>query len=205
MDAAAVLAFTGVAALLTITPGVDMALVARSALSGGRRAALATTWGVVVGCLAWAAASALGVAAVLAASATAYDALRLAGAGYLVWLGIGALRRSGRDPVVPAGGAAPPRRSAFRVGLLTNLANPKIAVFYGAVLPTFVPVAADVLLWSLVLAAIHGLLGLVWLSAYAYALTRARTLFDRPAVRRRVDRLTGGVLVALGLRLAAGR
>lgn len=202
MSWSAVLAWSGLAALLTITPGVDMALVARSALADGRRAALWTTGGIVSGLLVWASASAVGVAALLAASATAYDALRLAGAAYLVWLGVRSIARAGTPPP-PA--AADPRggRSAYATGLLSNLANPKIVVFYSTVLPGFVPEGESVLAWSLLLAAIHAGMGLVWLSAYAWALHRARGVLERPRVRRTLDHATGAVLVALGLRLAA--
>ena len=202
MSWSAVLAWSGLAALLTITPGVDMALVARSALAQGRRAALWTTGGIVSGLLVWAAASAVGVAALLAASATAYDALRLAGAAYLVWLGVRSIVRAGASPphvaAEPRGG-----RSAYATGLVSNLANPKIVVFYSTVLPGFVPEGSSVLAWSLLLAAIHAGMGLVWLSAYAWALHRARGVLERPRVRRTLDRATGAVLVGLGLRLAA--
>ena len=204
MTWSAVLAWCGLAALLTITPGVDMALVARSALAQGRRAALWTTGGIVSGLLVWAAASAVGVAALLAASATAYDALRLAGAAYLVWLGVRSIARAG---AAPPHAAAEPRggRSAYATGLVSNLANPKIVVFYSTVLPSFVPEGSNVLAWSLLLAAIHAGMGLVWLSTYAWALHRARAVLERPRVRRALDRATGAVLVALGLRLAAER
>jgi threonine/homoserine/homoserine lactone efflux protein len=200
MDVHALLAFTGVVALLTITPGLDMALVSRSAVADGRPAALATTWGIVTGLLVWALASALGVAAVVAASAEVYDLLRIAGAAYLVWLGVQSLRRAGHDPAAPttpSGG-----RRAFRTGLVTNLANPKIAVFYSTVLPTFIAADANVLAWSLLLAAIHATLSLGWLSAYAWLLTRARAALHRPRVRRALERGTGAVLVGLGVSLA---
>jgi len=207
MSWSAVLAWSGLAALLTITPGVDMALVARSALAQGRRAALWTTGGIVTGLLVWAAASAAGVAALLAASATAYDALRLAGAAYLVWLGVRSITRAGSPSPTAGVSLGDPRagRSAYATGLLSNLANPKIVVFYSTVLPGFVPERESVLAWSLLLAAIHAGMGLVWLSAYAWALHRARGVFERPRVRRTLDRATGAVLVALGLRLAAER
>jgi threonine/homoserine/homoserine lactone efflux protein len=206
MSWSAVLAWSGLAALLTITPGVDMALVARSALARGRRAALWTTGGIVSGLLVWAAASAVGVAALLAASATAYDALRLAGAAYLIWLGVRSIARAGTpSPAAGCTAESPGGRSAYATGLVSNLANPKIVVFYSTVLPGFVPDGADVLAWSLLLAAIHAGMGLVWLSAYAWALHRARAVLERPRVRRTLDRATGAVLIALGLRLAAER
>jgi threonine/homoserine/homoserine lactone efflux protein len=203
------LVFLGVAALLTITPGADMALVGRSVLIGGRRDAFATTLGILAGCLLWAVVSAAGLAALLAASRTAYDALRLVGAAYLVWLGIQSLLAARRGEYTASAGAADRRgqgpRSAFRQGLLTNLFNPKIAIFYSTFLPQFIGPGDPVLLLSLLLAGVHIGLGLLWLTAYAWLLDRAVTAFRSSRLRRALDALTGAVLVALGLRLAAER
>jgi threonine/homoserine/homoserine lactone efflux protein len=201
MSASALAAWTGLVALLTLTPGADMALVGRSALAAGRREALWTTAGIASGLLVWAAASAVGVAALLAASAGAYDALRLAGAAYLVALGLRSILRAGAPPPAPAGRGG----GAYATGLVSNVANPKIVVFYSTVLPGFVPEGEPVLGWSLVLAAIHAAFSVVWLSAYAWALHRARAVLERPRVRRALDRTTGAVLVGLGARLAAYR
>jgi threonine/homoserine/homoserine lactone efflux protein len=198
------LLFVGIVALLTITPGADMAMVARSVFTGGRRAAFATTLGISAGCLAWAFASALGVAAVLAASQTAYDALRLVGAVYLVWLGVQSLlaARRGEQPAVEAGGRS---SSPFRQGLLTNLFNPKIAVFYSTFLPQFIAPGDSALAVSMLLACVHIAFGIVWLSLYAWLLARAVEAFKGSRLRRALDALTGTVLVALGLRLAVER
>jgi threonine/homoserine/homoserine lactone efflux protein len=188
-----------------------MAIVARSALSGGRRDAFATTLGIAAGCFVWALASALGVAAVLAASEAAYDALRLAGAGYLVWLGVQSLLAARRGDYTRAGARGRPgpagerRGSPFRQGLLTNLFNPKIALFYSTFLPQFIGPGDPALPISLGLACVHIALGIVWLAAYAWALDRAASAFRGSRVRRALDTLTGAVLVALGLRLAAER
>ena len=196
--------FLGVIALLTITPGADMAMVSRSVFMGGRRDAFATTLGIGAGCLIWALASAAGLAAVLAASETAYDALRLVGAAYLIWLGVQSLlaaRRGYRgEPARGAGRASP---SPFRQGLLTNLFNPKIALFYTTFLPQFIGPDDPVLLLSLAMAGVHILLGIVWLSAYAWLLDRAVEAFRGSRVRRALDALTGFVLVGLGIRVAA--
>jgi threonine/homoserine/homoserine lactone efflux protein len=197
--------FLGVIALLTITPGADMAMVARSVFMGGRRAAFATTLGISAGCVVWALASAAGIAAVLAASETAYDTLRLVGAAYLVWLGIQSLlaaRRgySSRETVQSAARRGP---SPFRQGLLTNLFNPKIALFYTTFLPQFIGPGDPVMLLSLAMAGVHILLGLVWLSAYAWLLDRTLEAFRGSRVRRALDALTGAVLVGLGIRVAA--
>jgi RhtB (resistance to homoserine/threonine) family protein len=198
------LLFVGIVALLTITPGADMAMVARSVIGGGRRDAFATTLGISAGCLVWAVASALGIAAVLAASQTAYDALRLVGAAYLVWLGAQSLYAAWRG-AEPAPRTGPRRRSPFRQGLMTNLLNPKIAVFYSTFLPQFIDPGDPALLVSMLLAGVHIALGVAWLSLYAWLLDRAVTAFKGSRVRRALDALTGTVLVGLGLRLAAER
>lgn len=202
-----VLAFTGVAALLTISPGADMALVTRRALGPGplREACLAAV-GIAVGVVAWAALSAVGVAAVLAASATAYATLKVAGGLYLVLLGLLAFRdarRTLRDGVVEEGIAPAARHPAvaFREGLLTNLLNPKIAVFYTAVLPQFVAPGDPVLPVSVLLASIHAALGVTWLCGYAWVLHRSRAAFG-PRARAALQSVTGVVLVGLGGRVA---
>jgi RhtB (resistance to homoserine/threonine) family protein len=197
------LLFLGVITLLTITPGADMAMVSRSVFLGGRRAAFATTLGIAAGCMTWAIASAVGVAAVLAASETAYDALRLVGAAYLIWLGAQSLlaARSGQIDQVPAGRLA--RHSPFRQGLLTNLFNPKIALFYTTFLPQFIRPGDPVLLLSIAMATVHIVLGIIWLSAYAWLLDRAVEAFKGSRVRRALDAVTGTVLVAIGIRVAA--
>jgi threonine/homoserine/homoserine lactone efflux protein len=200
------LVFLGIVSLLTITPGADMAMVARSVFTGGRRDAFATTLGISAGCLAWACASALGVAAVLAASQTAYDALRLLGAAYLVWLGIQTLLAARRGAyVAPEISDGARRASPFRQGLLTNLFNPKIAVFYSTFLPQFIGPGDSALAVSMLLACVHIALGIAWLSLYAWLLARAVEAFKGSRLRRALDALTGTVLVALGLRLAAER
>jgi threonine/homoserine/homoserine lactone efflux protein len=197
------LVFLGVITLLTITPGADMAMVSRSVFMGGRRAAFATTLGIAAGCLIWALASAAGVAAVLAASETAYDTLRLVGAAYLVWLGVQSLlaaRRGYQGEVAVGSGGT---RSPFRQGLLTNLFNPKIALFYTTFLPQFIGPGDPVLLLSMAMAGVHIALGIVWLSAYAWLLDRAVEAFRGSRVRRALDSLTGAVLIGLGIRVAA--
>jgi RhtB (resistance to homoserine/threonine) family protein len=201
------LLFVAIAALLTITPGADMAMVSRSVLIGGRREAFATTLGILAGCLVWAIVSAAGVAAVLAASRTAYDALRLVGAAYLVWLGVQSLLSARRGEYHEEGEERPAagRAQAFRQGLLTNLFNPKIAVFYSTFLPQFIGPGDPALLLSMLLAGVHIAFGLVWLTVYAWLLDRTVTAFKGTRVRRVLDALTGTVLVALGLRLAAER
>jgi threonine/homoserine/homoserine lactone efflux protein len=200
-----VLAFAGVAALVTISPGADMALVARSALIDGRAAAFATTLGICLGLVVWAVASAVGLAALLAASATAFLVVKIAGAAYLVGLGLWTIARGlrGRTPPSPPPVAVRARRgAAFREGFISNLLNPKIAIFYTTVLPQFIAPGDPALAVSLVLVAVHVCFSLAWLSLYAYALSGAGALLRRPSVRRALDCVTGAVLAGLGARLA---
>jgi RhtB (resistance to homoserine/threonine) family protein len=195
------LAFVGVAVVLTLTPGPDMALVLRNTLRAGRPAGLRTVAGIAVGLLGWATASALGVAAVLAASATVFTALKLAGAVYLVYLGVQALRAVRRDEEPLA--EAPKRRgSPFRQGLVTNLLNPKLAVLFTTLLPQFISSDDPAVAKSVLLAAVFVSIGLSWLVTYTYIVSRvARSR----RFRRVTEAVSGVVLVALGLRLAFER
>jgi RhtB (resistance to homoserine/threonine) family protein len=199
------LAFIGVAAILTILPGADMALVTRNVLTLGRRRAMLTIFGIAAGCIIHATASALGVSAILATSATAYNVLKTIGAAYLVWMGIQSIREASR----PAVAAAPARdRSAlgpFLQGFLTNILNPKVAVFYLTFLPQFISPGEPVLRRSLFLASVHIAMGLVWLTAYAWFIDRLGAVLTRPRVKAWLERVTGGVLIALGARLARER
>jgi threonine/homoserine/homoserine lactone efflux protein len=193
-------AFLPVAALLTITPGVGTAMVVRSAARGGRRHALAFIVGNEIGVLAWAVLAAVGVAAVVAASVEVFTAIKLAGAVVLIVLGIQSLR--GR----PAH-AAPGERNghALRNGVLTSLTNPKLAVFFVALFPQFVPDGASVLPYALLMAVLVVVLDFAWYSALAYAVTRAKRAFVEGPWARRVERITGALLIGLGVRLAIER
>ena len=199
--------FAGVAALVTIAPAADFALVSRRALSDGIGPSVITAAGVCSGVLVWGALSALGVAALVAASAEAYTVLRLAGAAYLVFLGLQALvqaQRLATGPEAPKA-PAPARGTAFRQGLVNNLLNPKVGVFYAAVLPQFVSREDPVLLVSLLFAGLHAVMGMAWYTASAWALSRGRRVFERPRARAALEAVTGLVLVALGLRVAFER
>jgi threonine/homoserine/homoserine lactone efflux protein len=205
-------AFIGMAGLLTIIPGADMALVTKSTLKAGRRAAFHTTLGICTGLSIHALASALGLSAILRLSAIAFRAVQLVGAAYLVVLGAQTLRESMQaktsatlksctEGVAAAQDQAISAR-AFWQGVWTNLLNPKVALFYLTVLPQFINPTGPVLAQSLLLASIHIGMGLVWLSTYAYFLARLDRLLGRPLVKRTLERITGGLLIALGLRLA---
>ena len=195
------LAFAPVAALLTITPGAGTAMIVRSAVRGGRRRALVTTIGNSIGVLAWAGFAAVGVAAVVATSAEAFTAVKLVGAVVLVILGLQSLRgRRAADAVAAPAGGAP-----LRDGVVTSLANPKLAVFFAALFPQFVPDGASVLFSALLMAAMIVAFDLVWYSMLAYLVARARRAFVEGPWLARAERLTGAVLVGLGVRLALER
>ena len=197
-------AFIGVAALLAIIPGADMALVTRNVLAVGRRRAMLTIAGICAGCVIHATASALGLSAILATSATAFNVVKTLGAGYLIWIGIQSIRES-RHAAIAAGGADDSRRARlgpFLQGFLTNILNPKVAVFYLTFLPQFISPGEPVLRRSLVLASIHIVIGFVWLTAYAWFIERVGAVLTRPRVRMWLERVTGGLLVAIGARLA---
>ena len=197
----ALIAFAPVAALLTLTPGAATALVVRSAATGGQRRALATTVGNSVGVLAWGCFAAMGIAAVVATSAEAFTAVKLVGAVVLVVLGLQSLRGHREDPARPA----PARGAPLRDGLVTSLANPKLAVFFVALFPQFVPDGAPVLPSALLMVATIVSFDLAWYSALAYLVARARRAFVEGPWLARAERLTGAVLVGLGVRLAFER
>jgi len=199
-------AFLAVSLLVIVTPGPDTALTIRNTLLGGRRSGIFTALGVATGQAVWALATSAGVAALLVASEPVFAAVKLAGAAYLVLLGLQALR-SALSPGTPRAEVGASTRAlaparALRQGLLSNLGNPKMAVFFTSLLPQFAhgeATFASLLLLGLVFC----LLTLVWLTLYAAAVAKAGELLRRPRIRRTLEALTGAVLVALGLRLAA--
>jgi threonine/homoserine/homoserine lactone efflux protein len=195
-------AFLGVAAVVICTPGQDTALTIRNALLGGRRSGVATAFGVSLGQAVWTCAAAAGLVALLRASQPAFAVLRLVGAAYLVYLGLLAIaaalgRRRAAVQVVAGRGTTP--RVALREGLVSNLANPKMVVFFTSLLPQFGEAFTTLLAFGIA----FSLLTFVWLSAYGVAVARLGRLLRRERVRRAFDAVTGVVLTALGLRLAA--
>jgi RhtB (resistance to homoserine/threonine) family protein len=196
-------AFIGVAGLLTILPGADMALVTRSVLSRGRRGAFLTTLGICAGCVIHATASALGLSAILATSATAFNVVKALGAAYLVWIGVQSVRGVSQPAATPRSESpARDRLGPFLQGFLTNILNPKVALFYLTFLPQFISPGEPVLRRSLLLGSIHIAMGLVWLTAYAWLIDRLGAVLTRPRVKLWLEGVTGGVLIALGARLA---
>jgi threonine/homoserine/homoserine lactone efflux protein len=203
-------AFLLVSIVVIVTPGQDTALTIRNSLLGGRRAGVFTALGVSSGQAVWALASAVGVVALLVASEPLFDAVKLLGAAYLVFLGLHALRNA---LFAPKGAAeARPEGSvrglacsaALRQGFVSNLGNPKMAVFFTSLLPQFTAQGESL---SALLAAglVFCLLTFNWLTAYAIAVARAGNVLRRPRIRRLLDAVTGAVLVAFGLRLASER
>jgi threonine/homoserine/homoserine lactone efflux protein len=208
--AQALVAFSLAAGLLSITPGLDTALVLRTAtLEGPKRAALAVA-GICIGCLTWGALVALGLGALLKASLMAFTVLKWAGAAYLVWIGLGLILKP-RDRfeigATAAGGGGD--FTWMRRGLLTNLLNPKIGVFYISFLPQFLPqsVSAGVAAapFIFLLAVIHAVIGAAWLACLIAATRPIAGALKKVAVVRWLDRLTGGVFLGFGVRLALER
>jgi RhtB (resistance to homoserine/threonine) family protein len=200
-------AFIGVAAILTILPGADTALVTKNVLATGRRGALFTIVGICCGCIIHATASALGLSAILATSATAFDVVKTIGAAYLVWLGVQSMRDAGRPAVAPneTPNVRPSALGPFLQGFLTNVLNPKVAIFYLTFLPQFIGPGEPVFRRSLFLAGIHITMGFIWLAAYSWFVDRLGAVLTRPTVKAWLERVTGGLLIGLGVRLAWAR
>jgi threonine/homoserine/homoserine lactone efflux protein len=188
------LAFVGVAAIVIVTPGQDTALTIRNTLVGGRRAGVATAAGVAIGQACWTLAASAGFAALVRDSRPAFDAIRVAGAIYLIWLGAATVSCSReRDATTRY------RGTSFRQGLLSNLGNPKMAVFFISLLPQFAAAFAALAALGVVFCTMT----FAWLSAYAAVIARAGAFLSRPRVRRALDAITGSVLIALGVRVAS--
>jgi len=199
-------AFLGISVLLVVAPGPDTAITTRNALVGGRRAGLFTILGVSFGLAVWTLATGAGVAALLRASEPAFVALKLLGACYLAVLGLraiwSALHRVGQSGVGRVEQRTIEPRVALRQGALTNLGNPKIAVFFTSFLPKFTPAHHASFLALVVLGLLFCFLGLSWLTIYVFAIARIGDFLRRPRPRRILDGITGAVLVGFGVRLA---
>ncbi len=193
--------FAVVAALLTILPGIDSALILRSALTQSRRHAYVTGFGIASGTFVWGAAAAVGAAALLAASEVAFVVLKMVGAAYLVYLGVSMIVSSFRKHEPVTGVVVKPvgrLRTAFWRGALTNLLNPKVGVFYIALIPQFLPAGIMPLPMGLLLALVHVVESLVWFSLIIFAASAFRRFFASPRVVAWIDRVTGGILIAFG-------
>ncbi len=202
------LVYIGVVVAIALFPGPDTAVVTKNALIHGREAALGSAVGVNIGLSVWTLATALGVAAILRSSATVYDALKLVGALYLIWIGARALwDRDTRDADASQLGAQPrdDSRGGFRQGVISNLANPKVGIFFTSLLPQFVSPHSSALLQMLMLGGIFIAFNVFWMCSYALAAVRLAHVLSRPRVKAVVDRISGLVLVGVGIRLAIER
>jgi threonine/homoserine/homoserine lactone efflux protein len=194
--------------VITLVPGADMALVTRQVVTRGRRAAQVTVFGNVTGIVVHATALAAGLSALIVASATAYTAIKLAGAAYLVYLGVQSLRQarlSRRESSAVAAPVRPRRGSPYLAGLLSTVLNPKPALFFLSYLPQFIDRSDPVAFQLALLAGIHIVVGLVWLTTYASLVSRLQAAIARPRVKAAMERVSGVVLVALGVRVALER
>ncbi|MFF5259682.1 LysE family translocator [Actinomadura viridis] len=204
-------AFVGAAILIALVPGPSTVVIMRTSMVRGRRAGLAAVLGNEAGVLLWGLAAALGLSALLVASRIAYDGLRIAGAAVLVYFGVKALWQARRGAeagaAVDAGGAGVEAAGglgrSFRLGLVTNVANPKAGVFAVSFLPQFVPEGWSVPVVLVLFSVLWALIDLVWYTVVVWSVDAARRVFERPGVRRRLEQLSGVVLVGLGVRLAA--
>ncbi|MGH3083334.1 MAG: LysE family translocator [Gaiellaceae bacterium] len=196
-------AFFAISALVIVTPGQDTALTIRNSLLGGRRAGVFTALGVSSGQAVWALATSIGIAALIVAFEPAFLALKLAGAAFLVYLGAQALTAAirGQRTEHRSTGGTLDGATALRQGLLSNLGNPKMAVFFTSLLPQFGSSFSVLLALGLVFC----LMTFTWLTVYAFAVAKAGDLLRRPAIKRAFDAVLGAALVALGLRLATDR
>ncbi|MBN9240866.1 MAG: lysine transporter LysE [Micrococcales bacterium 70-64] len=202
--ASALWSFALLAGVLTIIPGPDSALILRSALVQTRRHAYATALGIASGTFVWGAAAAVGAAALLAASEVAFTILKVVGALYLAYLGISMIVKSFRRAHAEAAVAAPvgTLKGAFARGALTNLLNPKVGVFYIALIPQFIPPGVPPVGMGLLLAGVHVVESIVWFTGLILAAHFARAFLSSPRVSAWIDRVTGGILVAFGVFLA---
>lgn len=201
----ALIAFAPVAVVLCLTPGPATALVVRSAIRGGWPEAMRTTIGNSIGIALWATAAAVGVAAVVAASSTAFLLLKIVGAAYLVWLGVQSwrhARRTGSAEFVPRAGRS---SGALRDGVVTSISNPKLAVFFVALFPTVIPDGVPVLPSALAMACLLVACDVLWFSVLAISVARARKAFVSGPWGRLAERVSGTVLIALGIRLATSQ
>jgi threonine/homoserine/homoserine lactone efflux protein len=201
--AVALLTFLAAAALIIVAPGPDTLLVTRNVFRRGRRGGLITAAGTVTGLVLWSVAAALGLSALLAASEVGYNVARVAGGLYLIWLGVQSLRSHGTAPATATEATPMPMHRAYLSGVLSNLLNPKIGVFFITFLPGFVPMGAPVGSTAALLGALFVLETALWLLVLVWLVGNGTGRLSRPGVRRWVDRVTGVVLIGFGIRVVA--
>jgi threonine/homoserine/homoserine lactone efflux protein len=200
----ALFAFTLAATLLTLTPGLDTALILRTAAAEGGKKALHAALGIDVGCFVWGALVAFGLGALLAVSELAYSVLKWCGAAYLCWLGIQLLLRP-RQSFSLAAGEPTRANNWFLRGMLGNVLNPKMGVFYVSFLPQFIPSGHSPILWTFLLVSIHVVLGTLWSLTLILATRYASGVLKKPGVVMWMDRVTGCVFLLFAAKLAISR
>jgi threonine/homoserine/homoserine lactone efflux protein len=198
--------FIAVTLLLTVTPGVDTFIVMRNVLRGGTKDGVCTAVGICSGLFVHASLSALGISAVLVRSANLFAFVKMAGAVYLLWLGAGSLYgaiKGGQSGLCLKESAKAVFQSSksFREGLLSNVLNPKPAVFYLAFFPQFIGPGDPVFLKSMLLASIQFMIGVAWLVLLSVLFFRVRALVEKPSIKRALDGLGGGILIFFGLKV----
>ena len=194
--------------LLTISPGVDTLLVMRNTARGGWKDGLVTSLGICSGLFVHAAVSAVGISVILLQSAWAFNALKFAGALYLIWLGIQSIRNLKALPMNQVRGVGVRTTSwtrSIREGLLSNVLNPKTIVFYMAFLPQFISPTQSPMVQSLFMAGIHFVIGLVWLGILTVVVCRLKSFGASSGIEKWVQGVTGGVMILLGIKLAADK
>jgi len=199
----ALMAFTFAAALLTLTPGLDTALILRTATVEVTRKAIQAQLGINAGCLAWAAAVAFGLGALIAVSEVAYNLLKWCGAGYLAWLGVQMLlkpRQQMGDVTLSSGS-----QNAFLRGFFGNLLNPKVGIFYVSFLPQFIPTGHSPVLWTFGLVLIHVVLGTLWSALLIGSTRKLSGILKQEGVVKWLDRTTGAVFLLFAAKLALSR
>jgi len=203
------LAFLGVSLVVIVTPGPDTAVTIRNTLIGGRSGGVSTALGIAGGQTIWAFATSIGIVTLLVASEPLFLAVKYAGAAYLAYLGVQALRDAIRPAAFSEGDVRPSRKesrlalfAAFRQGLISDLGNPKMAVFFASLVPQFIPVGEETF-WALMrLGAVFAMMTFAWLALYAAVIARAGDILRRQSIRRSIEAVTGTLLIGLGLRIA---
>ena len=200
----ALLAYTLAATLLTLTPGLDTALILRTAAADGSKKAIHVALGIDTGCFIWGALVAFGLGALLAVCEFAYSFLKGCGAFYLCWLGLQLLLRPRQQFSLSSDGNARSSNGFLR-GMLGNVLNPKMGIFYVSFLPQFIPAGHSPFVWTFLLVSIHVLIGTLWSLTLIIATGYAAEVLKKPAVVKWMDRTTGVVFLLFAARLAMSK
>lgn len=196
------LSFAVLAGLLTLVPGIDTTLVLRTAIARGSKEAFVTLCGIASGVLVWGVAAAVGISALLLMSETAFLIVKYAGAAYLVYMGIQLFRYSKHHSEAQVEVKPQSLTRSFFKGMTTNILNPKVGVFYMAVLPQFIWAGAPTWFAGIMLALVHVTEGMIWLSIIIYATSFARKFLSQPKTKMWIDRIAGSALIGFGIKTA---